>query len=1240
MDDLTDFLPSPIRIFYSYSHADLQFRKELQKRLSVLRRQRIIMEWHDRKIAAGSDWSKEVSWNLEAAHVILLLVSPDFIASDYCYEVEMKRALEKHENGEAKVIPIILRPVDWSATPFGKLQALPKDGKPISTWGRRDSAWKEVARGISSVCWELRGGSEPSGFHESNESNVTHVGGKSQANSRAGRIITEDPEAYFLARRMGELAARYGRGFQRLREGLKALTIEWREQLYNLTYEYEKLKYITDEEGAQKLSEDIKKYRAEQDGLQRRIEEIESAIKSATGGELQRVKKNRKQATEDLKKYREDIFRLLSYIDTVKETVKTPAIEQRFNDLPPRIDDTEAKLNRFNRLLFQVNKLEYRLLKTIPADRDSLSNRKSSAERIDVIKQLNKLSHDALGSLFNDLCRIGILKHGQPRIIHSLLPAIDFQPRPELDALTDWWIDEWNDGVLSLIGLGGSGKTALAYEFVTLIRRGSKLSPQFNEQLPTPELLFVWSFYDDPSSEGFARSLLDYLLSYVGEPSRDDFRANAVTQIEEFFLSNTEVRVLMVLDGLERVQEDGANSGFDDAAILGELQDKPLRKLLRRLADGIGNVKAVVTSRYPLSDLSNWRGRGYQELKLDRLPLESAIHLLRNRGVQGGDNILTGLVNEFGVHALTLDHLAQILIDYYEGDPRKAAELPSIQTLKGDVHGEKQAQRLARLFRFYEQKLPKNELDVLMILSCFRFPASNDTLKQLLVKEKGRRKISDIQLLNFTELVNSLHGLNNRKLVYIEQADAQQSYITHPAVREYFYRRLTNIQDIHRSVVLVLSKRVPEKLVTYNDDNLNLLEELVYHSVKAGDNRNALSIFLDKMGGYQVIGEKFGTYQRGEAILRTFTPPGHIPPGTPYNLTQQQLSDFYLQRSLFAAELGNMRMAISSLKAHIRRLSLTWQDAEYSKANIKLVNYHILVGELQAAKSLTKSFWVEHNDQLKALEQTDLKNLFYSYRGEELKDKITSYKQERFQELQPLRSCLYILDELVSGMSNLDEVPPAIPGDIWWSLHGEFWNVAIQLRRKPEATARLILKHGKRILGMELNRHAVRWRIMLANAYILKGELNQAEELLNECLDWANRTSSQESIAVSKLNLAKVYIQQHKFIEAENAFRSGQLVAEECGYRLYMIELLNTAAEAMLIKGVPERAIYFAEKSYKLAASEECNFIWGVADALFVKGRALRSLRRVEQAKEVLSKSLQLYNDIQDLNSREVARLI
>lgn len=119
--------------------------------LSILERNGVISGWHDRKIDAGKEWKHQIDERINAASVVLLLISSDFIASNYCWNIEVKRAMERHEAGEACVIPVVLRPVNWQTALFGKLQALPKNAKPVTTWGNRDEAFLNISEGIEAV---------------------------------------------------------------------------------------------------------------------------------------------------------------------------------------------------------------------------------------------------------------------------------------------------------------------------------------------------------------------------------------------------------------------------------------------------------------------------------------------------------------------------------------------------------------------------------------------------------------------------------------------------------------------------------------------------------------------------------------------------------------------------------------------------------------------------------------------------------------------------------------------------------------------------------------------------------------------------------------------------------------------------------------------------------------------------------------------------------------------------------
>lgn len=145
-----------LSVFISYSHVDDHLKAELVKHLKPLERLHYINAWHDGKIKPGDLWERSILKEIESSDIILLLVSIDFINSKYCYEVELERALELHASGKAKVIPIILRSCLWHQMTFGKLQALPREGRPVKEWPDQDQALAGIAEGVRQIAEELR----------------------------------------------------------------------------------------------------------------------------------------------------------------------------------------------------------------------------------------------------------------------------------------------------------------------------------------------------------------------------------------------------------------------------------------------------------------------------------------------------------------------------------------------------------------------------------------------------------------------------------------------------------------------------------------------------------------------------------------------------------------------------------------------------------------------------------------------------------------------------------------------------------------------------------------------------------------------------------------------------------------------------------------------------------------------------------------------------------------------------
>lgn len=205
----------PLEIFCCYAREDQVMLEQLKKHLKPLEKQGLITIWSDTDLNAGVEWEKELHQHLESAALILLLISPDFMASDYCYGTEMKRAMELHDQGRVQVIPILLRPIDWQNTPFAKLQIIPTHAKPVSRWSDHDEAFCDITRHIRQVIDKKRHNAK----HDE-EAPITHeqaiclgpaaaaYNNKGTALKQLGREIEAQP-AYEKARRLGPRSILY-----------------------------------------------------------------------------------------------------------------------------------------------------------------------------------------------------------------------------------------------------------------------------------------------------------------------------------------------------------------------------------------------------------------------------------------------------------------------------------------------------------------------------------------------------------------------------------------------------------------------------------------------------------------------------------------------------------------------------------------------------------------------------------------------------------------------------------------------------------------------------------------------------------------------------------------------------------------------------------------------------------------------------------------------------------------------
>ena len=158
---------NPVKIFISYAHKDESYKDKLVTSIASLKREGYVSEWEDRQINPGDVWEEQILNALNDADVILLLVSMDFIASKYIFEVEVAKAIERHNDPKdsVRLVPIIIRPADWKGTAFARLQALPKGALPVAKWENEDDAYLDIVNQLRSIIKEMRGIVEKTGYN-------------------------------------------------------------------------------------------------------------------------------------------------------------------------------------------------------------------------------------------------------------------------------------------------------------------------------------------------------------------------------------------------------------------------------------------------------------------------------------------------------------------------------------------------------------------------------------------------------------------------------------------------------------------------------------------------------------------------------------------------------------------------------------------------------------------------------------------------------------------------------------------------------------------------------------------------------------------------------------------------------------------------------------------------------------------------------------------------------------------
>lgn len=854
--------------------------------------------------------------------------------------------------------------------------------------------------------------------------------------------------------------------------------------------------------------------------------------------------------------------------------------------------------------------------------------------------------------------------------VHQLLRAHDWQQRPQFNDVCHWWRDGGR-GVLALVGMGGAGKTAIAERFLRVLPGGLPADPVVPKDgsLPKPRGVFVFSFYDAPNQEAFFEALQMWL--------DDSAEVEKVLSLQQLLFKLQRASGLLVLDGLEKVQEDGVRG------LLGRLASPKLREFLDRIAAGyLSDLSVLVTSRFPLADLRDARPQFFRLLPVDEIELPAGIQLLRARGVRGTDPQLSDIVNACGRHALTVDFAGGYIAEFGGGDPETRIDFKMDSArLRQQLDDEpdearrhvlKQGHRFARLAERYRDAMLGGMLDrvdgdaaalaLLERICLFRLGVTADTLASIFTGKQAV-KVSGPALagLSVQQLHKKLDWLVRMRIVEsqsefrdlkseISNSKSQLRYSMHPAVRDGFLSGMgdTALRENHEAVRQGLEVSLGDSPGRNPSDSatLDLLEEIVHHTLQSGYVLEAWDIYQNRIGNYQNLGWRLGAYERGERICREFagecrlllresTPFCVARDETPYHsLPEAAQASFIAEWGLYLSQLGRLDDAARCYDVNlaVETSGEDWKNASITNQNLsaaKLLSGRLTAGQETATEALRLA---ELTKDTKA--QCDAHT--NSAQAHALLGEVPA----------ALAAFRFALDWQRTAEGDNDRP--------LWSLRGiQHTHLLARLGRRNQATQLTEANIAIEINAIgQLSDHIPLCNLILSDLHCEAGDFAQAEVLHSAAHDWAMARDAKEVLCWSALVQARIELAKLQSYSTEEnrenggssvdlavpsgsscstALRDGIQIARDCGYGLYHVDLLLVRARLHLLRGEPQAALddlgtalevgipsdeQTGQPELLAAMHPECGYAWAIAEGLSLRGEAL-----LLQAAQILGKS-------------------
>ncbi len=842
--------------------------------------------------------------------------------------------------------------------------------------------------------------------------------------------------------------------------------------------------------------------------------------------------------------------------------------------------------------------------------------------------------------------------------VHTLLRARDWQHRPQFDEVCNWWKSRGR-GVCALVGMGGAGKTAIAERFLNVgvqplgcqdpEKQAEAWTP--TRSLPSPRSVFVYSFYDDDKPENFFHHLQIWLEG-TSSPNKQKSPTQLMFDIQQH-------QGLIVLDGLERVQESGARGGF------GRLTSPSLRDLLNHIASGSAReLSVLVTSRFPLTDLRDSQPRFFHTIAVDQIDLAAGVSLLRERGVRGTNMQLAPIVEHCGRHALTVDLAGGYIKEYGHGDPTTPLNLGTVEELQAEAEQEPdddkrdvliQSKRFARIAQRYREAMLDSDEAALALLEricLFRLGVDCETLATIFCGPGAYKVAISGASLSFLDLgqvrqrltlLEKIHLVKSSTFNRFWPSSSRRTYTVHPVIRDGFLEGLGEESRIvlHRAVSLSLVElfnrhhtiignpvdhvpnatrgasgslaiysitliHVPNDKIIPADD---LYEEIIFHKVRSGYSDNAFDMYLATLAKYPSPGR----YERNLRICESLSSQSQL-------LTAHRDLRLFTEYGVCLRNLGQLRRALHQFEMCQHRAT---DRGEFVEATIAA---SFMSAAWLASGHIKESLAAADNSLRLATAATHI-----GAQCDSLCDRATA------SEFAGNTADAY--DGFLAAVKLCRENQPTHPfirhrGIRYAHLLLGFGRVE-EARRRTEARKKDLETNS----AVDPNEMPF-CLLVLTEALRAAGELSYADSVYKSARDWAleqnaievfclcelvqarrNLTgtiSTEEASERSSSNASTVY--SERLHAADVSLGKGLKIARDCGYGLYHIDLLLERARLHLLRGDAGAALDDIEVALDtgipaneetgqvelLAANhEECGYAWAIPVGLQLRAEAL-----------------------------------